>query len=99
MFQDVANRLWNRLEDRYTADEEGGCDCGSEAPPEALAVIENSKLTEDDLISYYKGELPFEELVATIDADLENEAITDLHSLAVALGERTTETSANTSHT
>lgn len=96
MLGGTIDRIWTRLENRYAADDGCGCGCDSEAPPEARAVLENSNLSEEELVSYFKGELPFDELVSRVDADLEGETINDLDSLAKALGGQSDESAPRT---
>lgn len=84
MLEGTLDRIWDSLENRYAPDDDG-CGCGCDAPPEAIAVLQNSNLTEHDLVSYLEGKVTFDELIARVDADVNDEAINDLGSLAEAL--------------
>lgn len=88
MLEGTLNRIWDSLENRYAPDDDG-CGCGCDAPPEAIAVLQNSNLTEHDLVSYLEGKVTFDELLARIDADIDGETINDLGSLAEALQQTT----------
>lgn len=79
------DRLWNRLEARYGADEldDVGCDCA--ASPDAIDAFESSSLTRADVEAYENGDATMADLVSRVDADVDPGAIDGVDQLALAL--------------
>lgn len=79
------DRLWNRLEERYGADELGGFNCDCTATDATIEVLEGSSLTRQDLQAYRDGTTSMADLVAMLGVDIDPDAVDDLDDLVLAL--------------